>query len=94
MYNFPDREELYIHGRFYMAIKCKNITQLNLLMSDKLGSIQDHSSLGKCIHRFSSGLICTVFDNGTVQFQGANDVETVEKIKRMVEHINALENAQ
>lgn len=75
-----------------MAMRCKNITQLKFYMDNKLSFELDTSSLGKNIYRFGTGLICTIFTNGTVQFQGANDEETMNKIATMINCINELEN--
>lgn len=72
--------------------KCINPNDLIRMIETFYNKTPDQSTIGQFIFRFDNGLICNVYSNGTVLFQGRSKDDSFQiyktKIDGYVEDIN------
>lgn len=72
-----------------MSEKCFDIDALTKVIVNKCNPLVDKAQMGKTILRTGDGLICTVFNNGTVQFQGKSGTDAQAFIEQAILNINS-----
>lgn len=72
-----------------MALKCADVAALSNAIANKFSISADSSQMGKLIFRID-GFICTVYNNGTVQFQGRENPEVKAYIEDAVQKLNSI----
>lgn len=73
-------------------MKCNNKTELIRRLNDRSsGAKKDDSFLGKIIYRFDDGFVCTVYDTGTVQYQGKAGTRSHELVEGWVSELGKIE---
>lgn len=66
-------------------MKCKNIDKLKIEMEN--ANYEKESQIGKDIFR-KDGVVCSIFDTGTVLIQGVNNETEIKRIHHNVNYIN------
>lgn len=72
-----------------MAHRCSDNGALRNAISNRFSIPSDDSQLGKSIFRIE-GFICTLFSNGTVQFQGKQNLQIQDYIIDAINKINSI----
>lgn len=72
-----------------MALKCADVAALSNAIAKNLMIDADNTQMGKLIFRIN-GFFCTVFANGTVQFQGKTNPDVQAYIEDAIRKINSL----
>jgi hypothetical protein len=72
-----------------MALKCADLDALSKAIINRYNVPADDTQMGKRIFRID-GFICTLFTNGTVQFQGKTNLEIQMSIENAIQKLNSL----
>ena len=70
-----------------MGIKCNDPDRLIQTLQIKFGVLAENPTIGKYVLRIDD-VICNVFSNGTVNFQGKVNTYIHETIASEISHIN------
>lgn len=65
--------------------KCVNPEGLIRIIGSFFGQSPDESTTGQFIFRFANGLVCNVYSNGTVLYQGRAKDSTFQDYKMRIE---------
>lgn len=72
-----------------MALKCVDLAALSNAIVNRFPVPADNSQMDKQIFRID-GFICTLYSNGTVQFQGKTNPDIKSFIEDAISKINSL----
>lgn len=72
-----------------MALKCADLAALSNAIANRYPIPADDTQMGKRIFRID-GFICTIFSNGTIQFQGKANPDVQMFIEDAIAKLNSL----